>query len=122
MTGQGQPDGTSAEATSVRATGQTATVYNFDFEVEGLQDYYVKAGNTWILVHNACGAMSMDEAIERRVARVRGTGEMIESGSGGFQFISHSIDTEGTLCRRLRASILIPHQATCISSVHISIQ
>ena len=48
------PDGSTTTVQAVRATGQTATVFNF--EVEGLHDYYVRAGARWVLVHNAgCG-------------------------------------------------------------------
>jgi len=49
-----EPDGATIAVESVRTTGQTSTVYNF--EVEGLHDYYVKVGSHWVLVHNACGA------------------------------------------------------------------
>ena len=48
-----QPDDTTVTVDAVTATGKTATVYNF--EVEDAHDYYVKAGNHWILVHNTCG-------------------------------------------------------------------
>ncbi len=47
-----RPDGSTVAVLSVNATGETATVYNF--EVEGLHNYYVQAGNQWLLVHNAC--------------------------------------------------------------------
>lgn len=61
-----QPDGSTVAVQSVHATGQTATVYNF--EVDGLHDYYVQAGNTWILVHNACDVAGLAHAAERHVA------------------------------------------------------
>lgn len=48
-----QPDDTTVTVDTVHATGRTATVYNF--EVEDAHDYYVKAGNHWVLVHNDCG-------------------------------------------------------------------
>ncbi|WP_375431376.1 polymorphic toxin-type HINT domain-containing protein [uncultured Friedmanniella sp.] len=47
-----RPDGSTIEVLSVNATGETATVHNF--EVEGLHNYYVLAGHDWILVHNDC--------------------------------------------------------------------
>ena len=61
-----QPDVSTVAVQSVHATGQTATVYNF--EVDGLHDYYVQAGNTWILVHNACDVAGLAHAAERHVA------------------------------------------------------
>jgi hypothetical protein len=49
-----RPDGTTVAIHSVDATGETATVHNF--EVDGLHNYYVQAGDEWLLVHNAdCG-------------------------------------------------------------------
>jgi hypothetical protein len=45
-------DGTTVTVEAVIATGRTATVYNF--EVEGVHDYYVQAGTHWVLVHNDC--------------------------------------------------------------------
>ena len=45
-------DGSTIEVLSVNATGKTATVYNF--EVEGLHNYHVRAGQHWLLVHNTC--------------------------------------------------------------------
>lgn len=47
-----QPDGTTVAVEAVRATGRTATVYNF--EVQGDHDYFVRAGSHWVLVHNIC--------------------------------------------------------------------
>lgn len=47
-----QPDDTTVTVDAVRATGRTATVYNF--EVDDAHDYYVKAGDHWVLVHNDC--------------------------------------------------------------------
>ena len=47
-----QPDDTTVTVDAVTATGRTATVYNF--EVEDAHDYYVKAGDHWVLVHNDC--------------------------------------------------------------------
>ena len=61
-----QPDGSLARVASAQVTGKTATVYNF--EVRGLHDYYVQAGNTWILVHNACDVAGLARAAERHVA------------------------------------------------------
>ena len=52
-----QPDGTTVTIDAVRATGRTATVYNF--EVQDAHDYYVRAGNHWILVHNQCGPVPL---------------------------------------------------------------
>jgi len=48
-----QPDDTTVTVDAVTATGKTATVYNF--EVQDAHDYYVRAGNHWILVHRTCG-------------------------------------------------------------------
>ena len=45
-------DGSTIEVLSINATGETATVHNF--EVEGLHNYYVQAGGHWLLVHNTC--------------------------------------------------------------------
>ncbi len=51
-----RPDGSTVTIDSVDATGDTATVHNF--EVEGLHNYYVQAGDEWLLVHNAnCGLL-----------------------------------------------------------------
>jgi RHS repeat-associated protein len=47
-----EPDGATVAVQAVRATGKTATVYNF--EVEDTHNYYVLAGNTPVLVHNIC--------------------------------------------------------------------
>jgi hypothetical protein len=47
-----RPDGSTVEVLSVNATGNTATVHNF--EVEGLHNYFVRAGAHWLLVHNDC--------------------------------------------------------------------
>ncbi len=58
-----QPDGSTVPVASVAATGHTATVYNF--EVQGHHDYYVQAGNTWILVHNACGPLIIGDNMAR---------------------------------------------------------
>ena len=45
-------DGSTIEVLSVNATGETVIVYNF--EVEELHNYYVRAGGHWLLVHNDC--------------------------------------------------------------------
>ncbi|GAA3571313.1 hypothetical protein GCM10022197_29750 [Microlunatus spumicola] len=47
-----RPDGSTIEVLSVNATGESATVHNF--EVEGLHNYYVLTGDHWLLVHNDC--------------------------------------------------------------------
>ena len=57
-----QPDGTTVTIDAVRATGRTATVYNF--EVQDAHDYYVRAGNHWILVHNKCGNLPAGIAVD----------------------------------------------------------
>jgi Pretoxin HINT domain len=82
-----QPDGTGIAVTSVRATGQTATVYNF--EVEGAHDYYVRAGETWILVHNDCAwaVDALSQSGARTVAKdlTRAGQELAKhSGEGAF--------------------------------------
>ncbi|WP_375430835.1 DUF6531 domain-containing protein [uncultured Friedmanniella sp.] len=48
-----RPDGSTVTIHTINATGDTATVHNF--EVDGLHNYYVQAGNHWLLVHNSCG-------------------------------------------------------------------
>jgi hypothetical protein len=53
-----RPDGSTIPIHSIDATGETATVHNF--EVEGLHNYYVQAGDEWLLVHNAnCGLAAL---------------------------------------------------------------
>ena len=42
-----RPDGSTIEVLAVNATGDVATVHNF--EVEGLHNYYVQAGKTGFL-------------------------------------------------------------------------
>ena len=50
-----RPDGTTIEVLSIYATGEVASVYNV--EVEGLHNYYVRAGATWLLAHNDDGCL-----------------------------------------------------------------
>ncbi len=47
-----EADGSELKVESVSPTGGTATVYNF--QVEGLHNYHVKAGESWVRVHNTC--------------------------------------------------------------------
>ena len=46
-------DGVRVELLSVTATGETATVHNFN--VDGLHTYHVLVGDDWVRVHNKCG-------------------------------------------------------------------
>jgi Pretoxin HINT domain len=62
---------------------EDVTAYNLT--VNGIHTYY--AGTTPVLVHNSCGPISMDEAVEQGAAHVGGTGEMIETPRGNFQFL-----------------------------------
>ncbi|WP_375430834.1 Hint domain-containing protein [uncultured Friedmanniella sp.] len=49
-----RPDGSTVTIHSIDATGEVATVHNF--EVDGLHNYYIQAGHHRLLVHNAnCG-------------------------------------------------------------------
>lgn len=82
-----EPDGTTVAVRSVHATGHIETVYNF--EVQSLHDYYVKAGNTWILVHNDCGwaVDALSQSGARTVAKdlTRAGQELAKhSGEGAF--------------------------------------
>lgn len=72
-----QPDGTTVAVDRVQATGQTADVYNF--EVEGLHDYYVQAGDYWLLVHNTCLLGQAETVAERYGAT---------AVEGGYSFAS----------------------------------
>ncbi len=45
-------DGQPVELIKASATGETATVYNF--QVEDLHNYHVQVGSDWIRVHNTC--------------------------------------------------------------------
>ncbi|WP_157683578.1 polymorphic toxin-type HINT domain-containing protein [Microlunatus soli] len=47
------PKGSEVDVVAVTATGETATVYNFN--VDELHSYHVQAGETWVRVHNDCG-------------------------------------------------------------------
>ena len=58
-------DGSTIEVLSVNATGETTTVHNF--EVEGLHNYYVRAGDHWLLVHNTCNTPFQLKSLVRRV-------------------------------------------------------
>jgi hypothetical protein len=45
-------DGSELKVESARPTGEKATVYNF--HVNDLHNYHVRAGESWVLVHNTC--------------------------------------------------------------------
>ncbi|MFZ2165674.1 MAG: Hint domain-containing protein [Propionibacteriaceae bacterium] len=82
-----QSDGRPVRVGSVQATGKTATVYNF--EVEGLHNYYVQAGDTWVLVHNDCtwAVDALSQSGARIVAKdlTRAGQELAKhSGEGAF--------------------------------------
>lgn len=64
-----RPDGSTTAVVAVRDAGRTATVYNF--EVEGLHDYYVRGGQNWVLVHNSsCGDDLVNLASETRTQHI----------------------------------------------------
>ncbi|WP_152364023.1 DUF6531 domain-containing protein [Microlunatus speluncae] len=71
------PKGTKVEVEAVTPTGRTATVHNF--HVEGLQNYHVQAGTTWLRVHNTCNGLvrvadfaSNAKAVEHYAKHARG--------------------------------------------------
>ena len=63
-----RPDGSTIEVLSINATGEVATVHNF--EVEGLHNYYVRAGAEWLLVHNACGVQIASGKLDYLLGKV----------------------------------------------------
>ena len=81
-----QPDDTTITVDSVTATGTTATVYNF--EVEDAHDYYVKAGDHWVLVHNDCGPGTMYHYTNAEGAEQIAESGVIRAGANGRTYMT----------------------------------
>ena len=71
-------DGSTIAVHSVDATGEVATVHNF--EVEGLHNYFVDTGHHWLLVHNDCNLVNLASSARTRHIL---DGEVRENGSFG---------------------------------------
>jgi hypothetical protein len=83
-------------------------VYNF--RVEGIPTYFVS--DVGILVHNEncppltppphpTDSISMDDAVSLGAQHVGDGGQIVTSGSGGYQFISSGVDAQGNNVARV---------------------
>ena len=80
----------------------SADLRGYSLMIDGIHTYY--AGATPVLVHNSCEnsqPITMDEAVEQATQHVGGEGRVVVSGSGGFQFISESVDANGDTVPRI---------------------
>ena len=81
-------EGVRVELLAVGATGETATVHNFN--VEHLHSYHVQAGNHWIVVHNTCETFvnRMPKTLASELAAAERAGvSAIEPGSAAFDSV-----------------------------------
>jgi hypothetical protein len=97
-------DGTTVEIEGNRSYEQSALTYNLT--VEELHTYYVFAGNTPVLVHNAGGHSPEDGKVtvgrwmssEEYQAMMK-TG-MVQRGGGGFTYVVHPASNDACISAR----------------------
>ncbi|WP_229785303.1 polymorphic toxin-type HINT domain-containing protein, partial [Promicromonospora citrea] len=95
--------------TEQRTDPDAETVYNF--HVETHHTYYVYAGDTPVLVHNAAHqkAISMDEAIELGTKHVAPDAKVVMSGSRAVQYVSQTVDDAGRTITKITRFDVNPH-------------
>jgi hypothetical protein len=95
------PKGSEVDVVSVAATGETATVYNFN--VDELHSYHVEAGEMWVRVHNECTTRMRHYTSKSAADRIQNDG-VLHASDQNKVFLTHAkgkplsrVDAERTL-------------------------